>query len=211
MLSLFHKAGWVAYPLCLFSILVAAIVMERVYTLSQMKKTEMRVFDMLMVRLVYGGSLPALDGDDADAPIYRILWAASSLHYGPLEARQTASDTALASERLRLRKHMTTLATIGSVSPFVGLFGTVLGVLASFQSMQGGAMGGEQMAGGIGEALSATALGLAVAIPAVIAYNAFSAQIQGMVLEMQGHAAQLVPRLAMAEPPTATNGGTGNA
>ncbi len=211
LLNLLHRAGWVAFPLGLFSVLLLAIVMERFYALTQFKKLELRAFDSLMVRLTYGSSLPTMDPADADAPIYRILWAASSLPYGPLEARQTAADIALAAERMRLRRYMNLLATIGSISPFIGLFGTVLGVLESFQTMQNAGLGGQQMAGGIGEALSATALGLAVAIPAVMAYNFFAGQVQGMVLDIQGHAAQLVPRLGIAAAPNGNTGGPGNA
>ena len=72
-------------------------------------------------------------------------------------------------QRLRLRKYLGTLATIGSTAPFIGLFGTVLGVMAAFQAMSKSGLSGETMAAGISEALSATALGLLVAIPAVMA------------------------------------------
>jgi biopolymer transport protein ExbB len=96
-------------------------------------------------------------------------------------------------QRLRLRRYLGTLATIGSIAPFIGLFGTVLGVIAAFQGMSHAGLSNEAMAGGISEALSATALGLLVAIPSVIAYNFLVGRVQAMLLPIQGHVALLTP------------------
>ena len=94
----------------------------------------------------------------------------------PLErtAQTSASEAVTAMER-----RMTWLATIGSVSPFVGLFGTVMGVVDAFHGLgQAGAATLRAVAPGISEALITTAAGLFVAVPAVVAYNQFTARIR---------------------------------
>ena len=117
---------------------------------------------------------------------------------------QGAAEIALSLQRLRFRRYLGTLATVGSTSPFIGLFGTVIGVMRAFQAMSQSSLSGEAMAAGISEALSATALGLLVAIPAVIAYNFFTGQVQGLMLQVHGHVAQLAPMLHALPRATAT-------
>src|SRR5579863_2146865 len=94
----------------------------------------------------------------------------------PLErTAQTAASEAVTA----LERRMTWLATIGSVSPFVGLFGTVMGVVDAFSGLgQAGSATLRAVAPGIAEALITTAAGLFVAVPAVVAYNQFSARIR---------------------------------
>jgi len=89
------------------------------------------------------------------------------------------------SETLRLERSLTFLATVGSTAPFIGLFGTVWGIMNSFQNI--GMTGGASLATvapGISEALIATALGLAAAIPAVIAYNYFIQKVRAIRIAM---------------------------
>jgi len=192
MLELLQKAGWVAYPLGIFSILALAIVLERLYTLSRIKQLEASAFEKLNTIAKRGEPLPAMDSSLEDAPVTQILKTLTGLQRSSDESKQTVVAVALSMQRLRLRKYLGLLATIGSTSPFIGLFGTVLGVLDSFQKMQIKGLGGQEMAGGIGEALSATAIGLAVAIPSVMAYNFFTGRVQSMVLEIHAHSAQLI-------------------
>ena len=81
----------------------------------------------------------------------------------------------LAAERLRIGAHLWIVGTIGNISPFIGLFGTVLGIIRAFRDIgQVGAAGPAVVASGISEALIATAGGLLVAITAVIVYNLFT-------------------------------------
>lgn len=97
------------------------------------------------------------------------------VHYGsPLEKRELA-EKAVEWQVSRLSKSLTAIATIGSVSPFIGLFGTVLGVMRAFKdlSVYAGA-GPSVVAMGIAEALVNTAAGLFVAVPAIVAYNYFA-------------------------------------
>jgi len=98
-------------------------------------------------------------------------------------------DVAIARETEYLEKQLGFLATVGSASPFVGLFGTVWGIMNSFQSIAlAESTNLAVVAPGIAEALFATALGLLAAIPAVIAYNKFSADANKMVGRLEGFA-----------------------
>jgi biopolymer transport protein ExbB len=89
-------------------------------------------------------------------------------------------------ERPTLERSLNVLATIGSNAPFVGLLGTVLGIMKAFRDLsQNAASGNEAVMLGIAEALVATAVGLIVAIPAVIAYNSFSRQVRGALQSLE--------------------------
>lgn len=98
-------------------------------------------------------------------------------------------DVSLAREMERLEKRLLFLATLGSAAPFVGLFGTVVGIMTSFQAIAGSKSTNlAVVAPGIAEALLATALGLLAAIPAVIAYNKLSAEAAKISTRMEGFA-----------------------
>ena len=94
-----------------------------------------------------------------------------------------AMKVAMAREVEMLENNLTFLATVGSVSPYVGLFGTVWGIMESFRALAGVQQATLAMvAPGISEALIATAMGLLAAIPAVVAYNKFSSEIDTMIV-----------------------------
>lgn len=100
-----------------------------------------------------------------------------------------AMDVTLAREAETLEARLGSLATIGSAAPFIGLFGTVVGIMTSFQAIAGSKSTNlAVVAPGIAEALLATAIGLLAAIPAVIAYNKFSADSGKIVARLEGFA-----------------------
>jgi biopolymer transport protein ExbB/TolQ len=178
----------VAWPLGFCSVIALGIFFERLYSLGRIGRLEREA----VVTLQNGrraGATPA----SPDAPVVAILAAVRGLRGAREETVLQAVDIALAQQRLRLRRYLSALATIGSTAPFIGLFGTVLGVMAAFRSMAKAGLSGETMASGIAEALSATALGLVVAIPAVFAYNYFVGRVQAFVLEIHSHVIALLP------------------
>ena len=104
--------------------------------------------------------------------------------------------TAVERQIIRLVEHLSFLATTGNVSPFIGLFGTVLGIIDSFQSM--GRLGTASIAAvapGVAEALLATAAGLFAAIPAVVAYNYYVNRVKILVGEMETFSADFINRV----------------
>ena len=195
MLDLFKHAGIVAWPLAACSIIGLAIMLERFFTLSRLKLLEERAFMVLQLAIEKEDEGMVNDPQIAAAPVTQVIRALIPMRGATADAIQQAGEIAISLQRLRLRRYLGTLATIGSTSPFIGLFGTVLGVMAAFQAMSLSGLSGEAMAKGISEALSATALGLLVAIPAVISYNYFTGRVQGLVLQIHGHVSRLVPML----------------
>ncbi len=114
------------------------------------------------------------------------------LHYGLLHASLPRRDVdeLMASkrmeEKLKLERYLSILGTLGNTAPFIGLFGTVIGIIKAFRDLAAAGGGGPSVvAKGIAEALVATAGGLVVAIPAVIIYNYFTRRLKTVTVEME--------------------------
>jgi biopolymer transport protein ExbB len=130
------------------------------------------------------------------------VMAAVILCGGARESKERAAQHALQAEINRLESYVPILGTVGSTAPFVGLLGTVLGIIKSFQDIAINAGGGpEIVSAGIAEALIATAFGLIVAIPAVMFYNYCVQRIQRLTQEIDLAAFDVIEQLS----------GTGNA
>ncbi|MFA5139441.1 MAG: MotA/TolQ/ExbB proton channel family protein [Elusimicrobiota bacterium] len=127
---------------------------------------------------------------------------AQVVHYGllhgsrsRLELEELLSSKRL-EERLKMEKFLVVLGTMGNTAPFIGLFGTVIGIIKAFQSLaMAGNAGPAVVAKGIAEALVATAGGLAVAIPAVIVYNYFMRRVKNLSVEMEVVSSRLLVML----------------
>jgi biopolymer transport protein ExbB/biopolymer transport protein TolQ len=110
-----------------------------------------------------------------------------------IEASKRALERAAAIVHAELKRGVSSLATIGSTAPFVGLFGTVLGIIHAFQGISAEKSTGlAAVAGGISEALVTTAFGLFVAIPAVWVYNYFTSKIEAFDVEMENSSSELI-------------------
>lgn len=167
--------GWVIWLLVLASVLTLAVIVER----AMVQRRERRAFDA-----VRGDLRAALNEGDlsraADLAGNTTSVAAAILAAG---LARPAAGPAAVEERLsaaridgkyQLERRLWVLGTLGNNAPFVGLFGTVLGVIRAFADLAGNAGAGpEVVMAGLSEALVATAVGLLVAIPAVMAYNYF--------------------------------------
>ncbi|MEO7143210.1 MAG: MotA/TolQ/ExbB proton channel family protein [Bryobacteraceae bacterium] len=110
-----------------------------------------------------------------------------------IEASKRALDRATAIVHAELKRGISTLATIGSTAPFVGLFGTVIGIINAFKGITSQKSTGlGAVAGGISEALVTTAVGLFVAIPAVWAFNYFTNRVEAFDVEMDDSSSELI-------------------
>lgn len=124
------------------------------------------------------------------------------IHYGLIHAgrpRREIEDllhTKRMEERLKLERYLGVLGTMGNIAPFIGLFGTVVGIIKAFRDLAlAGGGGPSVVAKGIAEALVATAAGLLVAIPAVIIYNYFMRKVKGIAVEMEVASTRLLVML----------------
>ncbi len=187
------------YGLILFSVLSLAVMVERILVLRRLARAEAEDFPVLRESLARR-QLDALNVQlvSSAAPSAAILRAGLA-HQNDGEARmREAMSLETAAQIAGLQANLPVLATAATTAPYVGLFGTVLGILAAFREIaQSGQTGPSVVAGGISEALTATALGLGVAIPAVMAYNYFTGRVNKQSLEIETHALELATRLAV--------------
>jgi biopolymer transport protein ExbB len=173
MWQLLQQGGVVMYPLALCSLLTVTILGERWWHFRRAERDPERVISQAAAALVGVGEHPPC-WEDEPAPAMRVVAAAMAGRGESRPAIESRVRAMLTSEGLRLSAHLGLIGTIGNLSPFIGLFGTVLGIIRAFRDIgQVGAAGPAVVATGISEALVATASGLFVAISSVIVYNLF--------------------------------------
>jgi biopolymer transport protein ExbB len=190
--------GWpVLTVLLIMSIVSVTILWERLSTMRQAKLDAKAFIDGVLRVLEQEGAAPAAEYCRRfRKPMARVA-AEVLLKPGGREARQRASDHAVEAQVRELQMYIPILGTIASTAPFVGLFGTVVGIIRAFQDIASNVGGGpEVVAAGIAEALITTAFGLFVAIPAVMGYNYFVHQVQRIAEEMDLAVYDLIERLA---------------
>jgi biopolymer transport protein ExbB len=190
-------ATWVLWLLVLLSIGCVAISVERFLYLSK-EATDHSQLAKAVNRFLAAGDADALTVDLAklDGMEARILQAGMEVaQHGPLAAEKAMSGTATA-EKLQMERGLSFLATVGSNAPFIGLFGTVLGIIQAFHDLaQNVGEASEAVMAGISEALVATAVGLLVAIPAVVLFNLFTRAVKTRLGRSESVALLILARL----------------
>jgi len=180
-LAIIHQGAIATYPLIILSIISVTVVFERLWSLRNLNAVTMRIADSLQEPLKKGQRdlAVAICKQNSNSPAGRIfLNILSHEDISRAEATNSIAVEAMFEETQRLKKHLWILGTVASSAPFIGLLGTVIGIIRSFESMAVAGTGGfAVVAAGISEALVATALGLAVAIIAVVFYNYFQTRI----------------------------------
>jgi biopolymer transport protein ExbB len=177
VLELIRQGGWAMYPLVLCSILALAVITERTWVLWRVVRPGKPVAAAVMTRVAHDAFDEArLLARTASSPVGHVFAGGLNGHPSHLGLRDMERRR---QELLQaLKRRLWLLATVGSLAPFIGLFGTVLGIVRSFHSMAVTGQGGfAVVAAGISEALIATAAGLVVAIVALGAYNWLVSQI----------------------------------
>jgi biopolymer transport protein ExbB len=193
-----YGAGWVLWLLVAMSVGCVAISIERVIYLAR-NRTAQESLRSAMDAFLKTGDASALDS--ALKPLTgleaRVLHAGAEMATGGTEAVELAMSGIATSERIRMERGLSVLATVGSNAPFVGLFGTVLGIIQAFHDLaQNTSEASEAVMAGISEALVATAVGLMVAIPAVVLYNIFSRTVRARLARTESLANLLAARVA---------------
>jgi len=181
LLAIIHQGAIATYPLILLSIISVTVVFERLWSLRNLNSMTLRIADSLQEPLKKGQRdlAVAICKQNSNSPAGRIfLNILSHEKISHADAASSIAAEAMFEETQKLKKHLWILGTVASSAPFIGLLGTVIGIIRSFESMAIAGTGGfAVVAAGISEALVATALGLAVAIIAVIFYNYFQTRI----------------------------------
>lgn len=181
-------AGWPIWPMIAASILALAIIIERLFSLRSKMVAPSGVLEQAIKCGRTGQGLDALE----TSPLGRVLGAGIRNRSGsPEDMKQAVEETGRAVAH-DLSRYLTTLGSIASMAPYLGLFGTVVGMIEIFaaQSPTGGDPA--QLAQGISIALYNTAFGLIVAIPSMVFYRHFRAQIDAYLVDMEQQAIHLV-------------------
>ena len=191
-----HASGPVKLTVLLLivaSTLVWVIAVLKILQLARLRTAE-AAFQKEAMRAASGGELFELAQNHRSAPGGRVVsWLAMRGAPGSADRLRAIVDRAIVNERQRAGAFLPTLGTIAAVSPFVGLFGTVYGIIDAFIRI-----GAEKSASlpvvapAIGEALLATAIGLAAAIPAVVFYNLLDKRLGDLENELEASAAEWV-------------------
>ncbi|HTB21961.1 MAG TPA: MotA/TolQ/ExbB proton channel family protein [bacterium] len=197
--ALFQHGGVVLAILLLASLWSWIIIVDRWLTFGRAEKGSDRLASRVTKLVRAGQANEARDlAQEEGGCQARVLLTALAHPSREKEVLVEALQRRQAEEVLGLEARLAALGTIGSVSPYIGLFGTVLGVIRSFQSLGQGAAdasGAAIVSVGIAEALVATAAGLAVAVPAVIFFNAFSRRLTVLETRMEAGASEIVEAL----------------
>ena len=201
--------GWVALAviviLLIMSMYSIAIMVERFLTYSAAKKQSREFAPRVAQALKNDRIEEAINISDkhkkshlamvvnAGLQEFRAHEQSADISGEEIEASKRALQRAIAIKSAEFKRGLSGLATIGSTAPFVGLFGTVFGIINAFTGMKSAESAGiGAVAGGIAEALLTTALGLAVAVPAVWLFNYFTGKVDGFIVEMDNSASELI-------------------
>ncbi|MGH7774103.1 MAG: MotA/TolQ/ExbB proton channel family protein [Candidatus Binatia bacterium] len=181
LIQIIHKGAIATYPLIFMSVVSVAVVLERLWFLRNIGSVTLKLTESIMEPISKGQKdlAIAICRQNSQCPAARIFLNVIRRQTGEsFEAMSAYATEAMFEETQKLKKHLWILGTVGSSAPFIGLLGTVIGIIKSFESMAIVGTGGfTVVAAGISEALVATALGLGVAIIALIFYNYFQVRI----------------------------------
>ena len=191
--SIILQAGWPIWPLLLASIIAVALIIERLVALRRSKVLpsgllQRVVADYRQMRI----NESAIATLEAQSPLGRVLAAGLRNVGSSREVMREAIEETGAVVAHELESYLTTLGTIASASPLLGLFGTVVGMIEIFGSQSPSGSNPAQLASGISIALYNTGFGLMIAIPSMIFWRHFRALVNTFVIDMQQQAVRLV-------------------
>ncbi len=197
MLELVKAGGWPMIPLLLLGVVALAIVVERFWTLRRREVLPPGLGEEVRKWAARGQLDPAhVESLRRNSPLGALLATALESRGRPREqVRERIEDTGRHLVH-RMERFLNTLGTIAAAGPLLGLLGTVVGMIVMFLAILDTGVGDvNRLAGGIGQALLSTALGLIVAIPALMFHRYFRGRITEYVIEMEKEAGSLLDAL----------------
>ena len=193
MFAIIQAAGWPIWPLLLASIIAVALIIERSVTLREARIVPPTLLEqVLAVYARQGVNSEILDRLTKDSPLGEVLAAGLRNEKSPRHVMKEAIEEAGRAAAHNLERFLTTLGTIATAAPLLGLFGTVIGMIEIFGSQSPTGTNPQQLAHGISIALYNTAAGIAISIPALIFYRHFKNKVDGFVVQMEQAASKLV-------------------
>ena len=193
MFAIIQAAGWPIWFLLLASIIALALIIERSVSLRDSKIIPPQLFEQVVgVYQRQGVSDDMLDKLAKDSLLGGVLAAGLRNHKSSRYVMKEAIEEAGRSAAHELERFLTTLGTIATAAPLLGLFGTVIGMIEIFGSQSPTGSNPQQLAHGISIALYNTAFGIAIAIPSLIFYRHYRNKVDTFVVEMELLASKLV-------------------
>lgn len=193
MFSIILAAGWPIWPLLLASIIAVALIIERLIVLRRVKVMPEGLLQQAVDEYRQGNlNKEKLNALENGSPLGRILAAGLRNVKSSREVMRESVEEAGGVVAHELERYLTTLGTIASISPLMGLFGTIVGMIEIFGSQAPTGSNPVQLAHGISIALYNTGFGLVIAIPSMIFWRHFRGQVNGYIVEMQQQAVRLV-------------------
>ncbi|MBY0572553.1 MAG: MotA/TolQ/ExbB proton channel family protein [Undibacterium sp.] len=193
MFAILQAAGWPIYFLLVASIVALALIIERSLSLRRQRILPNTLLDEV-IRVYQSGKVKqeVIDQLALNSPLGRVLAAGLRNVNAPRDVMKESIEEAGSAVAHDLEKFLTTLGTIASLAPLMGLFGTVVGMIEIFGSQNSAGANPAQLAHGISVALYNTGFGLLIAMPAMIFYRHFRALVTSFVVEMEQQAVKFV-------------------
>lgn len=193
MFAILQAAGWPIWFLLATSIIAVALIIERSISLRASRIIPPRLFEQVIdMYRRQGVSEDVLERLARDSPLGAVLAAGLRNHKASRYVMKEAIEEAGRAVAHELERFLTTLGTIATAAPLLGLFGTVIGMIEIFGSQSPTGGNPQQLAHGISIALYNTAFGIAIAIPSLIFYRHYKNKVDTFVVEMELLASKLV-------------------
>ena len=193
MFAIIHAAGWPIYFLLAVSVIAVALIIERFMILRKEKIIPGGLLEKVLTAYQKQGvSEDMLEKLSQDSPLGQVLASGLRNYRSSRDVMKDAIEEAGSAVAHELERFLTTLGTIATISPLMGLFGTVVGMIEIFGSQSPTGSNPQELAHGISVALYNTGFGLVIAIPAMIFFRHFRGLVEGFVVEMEQQAAKLV-------------------
>ncbi len=193
MFAIIHAAGWPIYFLLAVSVIAVALIIERFMILRKEKIVPGGLLEKVLAAYQKQGvSEDMLEKLSQDSPLGQVLASGLRNYRSSRDVMKDAIEEAGSAVAHELERFLTTLGTIATISPLMGLFGTVVGMIEIFGSQSPTGSNPQELAHGISVALYNTGFGLVIAIPAMIFFRHFRGRVEGFVVEMEQQAAKLV-------------------
>jgi biopolymer transport protein ExbB len=193
LFAIIQAAGWPIYPLLLASVIAVALIIERSVSLREAKIVPPTLLEQVIsVHARQGVTSDIVDKLAQDSPLGEVLAAGLRNEKSPRHVMKEAIEESGRAVAHNLERFLTTLGTIATAAPLLGLFGTVVGMIEIFGSQAPGGTNPQQLAHGISIALYNTAFGIAISIPSLIFYRHFKNKVDGFVVQMEQAASKLI-------------------
>ncbi len=193
MFTLIEAAGWPIWFLVIASLIAVTLIVERLIFLRSKNIIPPKLLDEVVNELnLHGVSSQMLNKLNNGSPLGKVFAAGLKNIKSPPQVMKESIEEAGRAATHVMERFLTTIGTIASISPLLGLFGTVVGMIEIFGAQNAGGAAPAELAHGISVALYNTAFGLIVAVPSMIAYRHFRASVDTFTIEMEQQAIKLV-------------------